>query len=437
MTQRTYAAFAFLLIATLLINLNYIRRCENGLSPFADAYSEANALRAGELFASRGFTTNCGLPDVAFGDRYPSLGIHESSGKDQTDTVYHGYPPGSDWLAGVYIKALGVDHVGRFRYVPVAIGVAAAATFLAALTLTLGAEKGLCVYLGCLLAPMFTNMTHGLYYHGYALSLLLFELAVLLMALRRPGRLGAGPVLTIFLLGFLQGWLSFDYCFVVTFAAAPVALLVAKPDEPVGWRKVFVLVMAAGLGFVAAHALHFLQSAFYFGSVREAVQEYAFRSGKKYGIRGSGLEAMSRAELLRYALYYYGVVYVRWTHLFSPTSLLVLPLTAAVFVLRRASFTVGNRLTVWMEMGPNGRDAAALALALLIGLGWMFVKPFHAMNHAVFGGRLLFLFYFVGCFVIARATSTVISREPAPWPNATGQDHETATEPGEQILSVG
>src|SRR4051812_10406792 len=70
-----WAAAAALLGATLAANLYYARRCGDGLSPYADSYSEANALRAGERFARDGITVNCGLPDVTFGARYPGVGI--------------------------------------------------------------------------------------------------------------------------------------------------------------------------------------------------------------------------------------------------------------------------------------------------------------------------------------------------------------------------
>ena len=411
MSRRTTAwAVAVFLGVTLLIHVAYLARCGDGLSLTGDPYSEANALRAGERFAVEGFTVNRGLPDVTYGRRYPGVGISGSSGTAENDTVYHGYPPGSDWLAGVSIRLFGVAHVGRFRLVPVALGMIAAAVFLGALMRTIGGGRGLFVYLCCLLAPAFTNMTHGLYYHGYALSLLLLEASVLMAAFRRPGRLGAGPPAWLGLLGFLQGWLSFDYCFVVTFAAAPLALLATPAGEPLAWRKVLRLVVAAGLGFTLAHGLHFLQSVLYFGSVHGAVEEYAFRSAKVYG--GAVLEGMSRPEKYLHGLRMYLTAYLRWTSLFSPASFVLGGATVAVFALTRGSVTVGRRFRLDAVLSPRPRDAGALGLALAIGLCWLAAKPYHALNHLIFSGRHLFLFYFASSVVVARAVRLEVERCP-------------------------
>jgi hypothetical protein len=410
MSRRAIAGATALLAATLLINVYFASRWGNGLSEVADPYSEANALRAGERFAKDGFTVNCGLPDVTYGPRFPGRGIRKSSGKEASDPVYHGYPPGADWLAGVYIKVFGIDHIGRFRSVPIAFGMVAAAVFLGALARTLGVARGLAVYLGCLLAPMFTNITHGLYYHGYAQSLMLLEFSALMLALRRSGPLGVWPPAVVFLIGFAQGWLSFDYCFVVTFAAVPLAFLVGPPGEPVAWRKVLTLVLAAGVGFTAAHALHFLQSVTYFGSLQAAVEEYTYRSNKRYGV-GTPVEAMSKPAQLLHGLKMYGVAFLKWTVLFSPASIVVMEATAAVLLLSQATATVRHRLMFELDSSSRGRDVVGLALALGVSIAWLFAKTFHALNHLTFNGRHMFLFYFACCLVVARSTALKIVRE--------------------------
>jgi hypothetical protein len=60
-----------------------------------------------------------------------------------------------------------------------------------------------------------------------------------------------------------------------------------------------------------------------------------------------------------------------------------------------------------------------MAAALLVGLGWLFVKPAHALNHLSFIGCHLFLFQSMGWLMIARHTSLRVP-EPAgePEPDA-------------------
>ena len=131
---------------------------------------------------------------------------------------------------------------------------------------------------------MFTAYTQGLHYQGYALSLLLLELALVMNVMSQRAHASPGALAGLLLLGFLQGWMSWDYCFLVTFAPLPVALLATPVGSPIPWRNVLAQCVAVGSGFTAAVALHFTQSALYFGDLRTAIEEYTFRSNKLYGV---------------------------------------------------------------------------------------------------------------------------------------------------------
>jgi hypothetical protein len=392
-----------LLLLTLFFNVCYLYGCGDGLSPWADSYSEAGSLRAAERFANEGFFQNCGLSDLTYGGRYPGVGITGPSGSDPNDPIYHGYPPGPDWISGVQMRFLGPEHPWRLRIFPTAVGMAAASIFLLALIKAMGAGRALFVYLACVLTPMFTNMTHGLHYQGLAFSLLLVQVAMLLVIFARPRPLGVGWLLLSFVLGFLQGWLSFDYCFVVTFAAIPIALLIAPQWDRSVTRTVLLLVMASGLGFCIAHGLHFLQSAFYFGSIRAALEEYAFRARKTYGV-GEAFENQSTGLMILHGLIQYARSYLRWSHLFSPISIIVMEATLAAVVLSRASFTVGRRFRLEATFSHGPRVLAGIGSALVIGLLWLFGKPFHAAIHLTFVGRHLFLFYLACSMVLAHTS---------------------------------
>jgi hypothetical protein len=409
MTRTAKLAAGALLVFTLLIHISFIYRCGDGLSPWADDYSEAGSLRAAERFANEGFFQNYGLSDLGYGDRYPGKGLRRGSGKDPNDPIYHGYPPGPDWLSGLQMRVFGPEHLQRLRILPVTIGMIGASLFLLAMIRTIGADRALLTYLACLLAPMFTNMTHGLYYQGNAFSLLLVQIAVLVLALGRPGPIGARWIALLFLLGFLQGWLSFDYCFVVAFAAVPIALLVAPDGDRHGLRTVLLLVAAPGSGFLSAHGLHFLQSTLYFGGIRGAIEEYAYRARKGYD------PGEFYGDHPKWFVIYSGVViftkaYIKYTHLFSPASILLTEATLAVAVLSRASCRVGRNLRFRASFSARPRMFAGVATALVIGLVWLFAKPYHAINHVFFVGRHLFLFYFSCCLFIAQATSLRIDR---------------------------
>jgi hypothetical protein len=280
----------------------------------------------------------------------------------------------------------------------------AAWALLVAMIRTLGARRAYFVYLACLVAPMFTNMTHGLHYHGYAFSLLLVQLAALLWVFRNLQRLGTRWMASFFLLGFFQGWLSFDYCFLVTFAAVPIALLVARGRERPRPRTVLLLVVLPGLGFVLAHGLHFLQSILYFGSIGEAIEEYAYRGRKTY-FAGNYFKGRPEWFVILSGLRLYARAYVRWTGLFSPASIVLSEATLAAVVLSRTSFTVGRSLRLAASFAPGLWALAGVASAGMVSLLWLFAKPYHAVTHLSFVSRHLFLFYFSCCLFIVQATS--------------------------------
>ena len=414
MSRRDFARIAAALLGfTLLLNLVWILYCGDGLSPM-DPYSEAGVVRAGERFAREGFLENFGLPDVTYGDRFPGEGMTGPSGSRPSDPIYHGYPPGSEWLGGLYSRWFGAGRVALFRVFPVAFALLASATFLAGLTWAVGRSQACWVYLACLLTPMFTAMSHVLHYQGYALSLLLIELAILmnLLSPSGPGRARAGTLAALFLLGFLQGYLCYDYCFVTTFAAVPIALLIVPDDRAIPWKSILALCVAAGLGFVMAHGLHFTQSLLYFGDLRSALEEYAFRSKKEYAAR-SLLEGRSTIEGILIGVRYYARAYLRWNQLFGVAGEVLVAGLIWVLVVSQATFGAGRWQFQATMTRPRARELAGLAAALAIGLGWLFVKRYHALNHLNYIGRHLFLFHLSGCLIVARAIA-IHPRAPIP-----------------------
>ncbi|MGE3822465.1 MAG: hypothetical protein AB7I30_23875, partial [Isosphaeraceae bacterium] len=228
---------------------------------------------------------------------------------------------------------------------------------------------------------------------------------LLLMLFSRPGPIGPGWPASMFLIGFLQGWLSFDHCFLVTFAAPPIALMVSPAGSRPSVRSLLALVVATGLGFTLAHVLHFLQTVVYAGGLTGAFEEYASRASKKYGLEGTELDGLSRPALLAYGLSQMVVVYFRWTHLFSPASLVVFGLTIVACLMSRTSGTFSRRFRVDAHFAPSNAQVLGVALALGLGLLWLFAKPYHAINHMGFVGRHLFLFYLCCGLLLARATT--------------------------------
>ena len=299
--------------------------------------------------------------------------------------------------------------MGLFRIFPVALNILACVAFLVVLERVFGRWRALGVYLACLLTPMFTAFSQGLHFQGYAHSLLLIEIALVMDVMSRSRHAGPVTMTALLLIGFIQGWLSWDHCFLVSFAPVPLTLLVTPAECPIPWRNVLAQCVAVGVGFTAAHALHFIQVALYFGGLRAGLEHFAMRATKKYEA-DELMQGLSWPGRLKFALEGYIRAYIGPNH-FARAGRLVVYATVAILALRRAEFKLGRWRMDLQVTRPSPRDLAAIAAALVIGLAWI-MKTSHAANHLYFITRHLFPFYLTCCLVIARSIEVYFSRGP-------------------------
>ena len=366
----------------------YVTALGDSLSPVADAFSEANALRAGEGYAEQGFSRNFGLPMIGYGDQFPE---HELP--SPRTTVYTHYPPGPDLLAGVLTKLFGKHPISRHRMAPLIVGLLSLAAFAWMLTRAFGALSAAGLLVGCALAPMFSNMMHGLHYQGYAFSLFLVELGVLLRLFgpqatdRRAWHFAA-----LAGLGFLQGWLSFDYCFLVTFAPLPLAILWQTPDRREAVRGAALSILFLGVGFTLAHGLHFAQVVAYHGGVQPALADFAGSAR----IRAGTPTLPDRIQLV----WQYATVHAPTAPYFSWALPLALVWAAAFVIMNRGAVKILEpvRWTVAWRV-HRGQSLSALAVAFCVSLVWVALMWEHALDHLHFLPRHYFLFYFV-CLLV-------------------------------------
>ena len=263
-----------------------------------DPFSEANELREVDGFYAQGFWHDAGLGNVLFGPRFPDEGfaqyvprnpdgsfasptLHErlpglttaeldEAFKRQVTTpngVYTHYPPGPEYVLYLDEAVLGPEPVSRLRLLPIAIGAAATVFFGLSVRRRFGAVAGWIVIVASLTVVAFSDAHANLHEYGYALSLLLVEIGVAigLNRLRWP----------FLLLGFLQGWLSFDQFFLVVLAplAVELSLPVITPGYEIRWRLAVERCFLAGVGFGFAHLLHFVEVWAYYGSLSRAISD--------------------------------------------------------------------------------------------------------------------------------------------------------------------
>ena len=282
------AAFILLCCAGSLYRAWEIRDWGDELS-LVDAHSESSVLREVDGFRAQGLMHDSGLGNVLFGPRYPDVGFPTAVGEDREHTltpsgVYTHYPPGPEYLLYVAEAVLGPEPVSRLRLFPLALCGAAGVFFGLSVRRRFGATAGWLVMLASLAVAPFSDANSSVHMLGYALALLLVEIGVAI----GPNRLRA----PFFLLGFAQGWISFDWVFIVVLTplAVELSLPLICPDDRARMRLAIERCVLAAAGFAFAHLLHFAEVWSFYGSFSNALAD--LKDSAQY--RSSGAENNAR-----------------------------------------------------------------------------------------------------------------------------------------------
>lgn len=409
---RWLAASIHALILFVLLLSQGLETLEIGgnLSAVADPFSESNALRAGKGFAAGGFFQNAGLPDVCYGDDWPNEGFKwfvTARGKRTEDGyliptalfpvsfyryIYTHYPPGPDWILGILTWIAGGQPIMIFRCFPLLLAALCMGILSVQLWKSAGPARSV-VMMGLLAAvPMFSNMMHGLHYQSYSLSLLLLEVA-LLLAIDGAPRMPYGRVALLFLAAHAQGWLSFDYCFLVAFVPIPIFLARPQPFDRQRWFRLALCVLVAGGAFALAHILHFAQVVWYYHDFHKAVAD----------LRYSGTGRMGAVTWPEIALYFRRF-YFADARYFAPFSVPLAVVAAVVLCwpAGKAALTLGRWRVAWKT---SWHSAAMVLAAFVVSLLWFTVMARHGLDHSHFLPRNYFLFYFAQVFTVVNAFS--------------------------------
>jgi hypothetical protein len=402
----SFSVIFFIVLLSILTAQQWtlINGIGNNLS-FADPWTEADTIRSAEGFATNGFSYNSGLPDIAFGQQFPDKGtkkfLKDSVRKqswtegtlqvrvdnykvDHNSFVYTHYPPGPHWIAGVSAKIFGVNAIKFFRIFPILIGLLSITYFSWQIFNFIGATKGAIAVLLFTAIPMFLNMMHGLSYQGYAFALLLLEIGICLKIFTRKDLIFF-DLLLLFLISHLQGWMSFDYFFLVS--AIPALLLLLFPSHTIKFNQICLISLVCIAGFALAHTFHFYQVVHYFDSFDKALSDFfstaAYRSQSITYDDGSTTPSML-SILWNYLTIYSGT----YTHLGVPA--IYYSLTGAIIIFMAS---------------PNNkyRLIFGIFLSLLIASAWVIVMPQHAAQHWHFIPRHYFICIFFTSIAVLNA----------------------------------
>ena len=400
--QRHLAArivIALLILTLIGLQVRYSLWLGNRPSLIADAFSEANAIRAGASYATEGFLKHAGLPDIAYGEQFANTGFNSRVAEGES-YVYTHYPPGSDLAMGLMTLLFGEGRIVLFRMFPILLGLAGMSFLAWSLARNLGDAKAAALMLGCAIVPAFSNMMHGLHYQGYSLSLLLVELGALIFMFA-PGRsCGVGWYVFLFLVAFLQGWLSFDYCFLVTFAPVPLAIL--RLGQKGAIRHGVASTIVLGLGFTFAHSLHLLQVAVYYGTMSAALEDLT-DSARNRAIGRTSMKVHTTPAALLLAYLFHHIH--KWRY-FGWFFRLAAALAAAAIVTGRGRTMLNEPFPLDIRWNLNAwKSSFSVVAALLISSLWILIMWQHAWYHRHFIPRHLFLVYFFFLLIVIEQIS--------------------------------
>ena len=271
--RRRLGVVAFILLCSVTTGLASWKMHTWGsdLSP-VDRGSEANAFREVDGFQKEGFWKNQGLGNVMFGPLFPGSGFVTNDPEDRArmvtpSGVYTHYPPGPEYILFAEQAVLGLNPVWRLRILPLLFCGGAAIYFGMSIRRRFGPTVGWLMMLAIAVTVPMHDANSSIHFMGYALALLLIEIALSVQQQVRRW-----PFL---LLGFVQGWLSFDYAFLVV--GTPMAVELSLPLIEGGTRArlwlAFQRCFLAGLGFLIAHLAHFAEVWAFYGSIADAVAD--------------------------------------------------------------------------------------------------------------------------------------------------------------------
>jgi len=388
----------------------------NGLSPF-DIFDEADAVRSAEAYATEGFTMHHGLARLLYGSRFPTQGAvtdHlDTNGlvkprylvrypehlKDRNEWVYMHYPPGPALWCGVLARCFGLNHIWMWRLVPISLAFVSVIILFRTLASVFGVDRGALITLACAVLPMANTYMPGLYYESYSYSLQLLQLSLLIKCLWGGGwRWWHLPVL--FLLGFVQGCMSFDFFFIVALAVVPLWLMRRAEGALVPGRWLCLGIGLPLMGFGLAHFLHLLQLAGELGGLRPAIVELSSTAVDRAGVT-TGVDRFSYLKSFSQMSYLYIREFLRlYNQHFGPFLPLAVAVGVLVSVFRKTQLTLSlpEKQTPFVFSlswpGPK-RLAPALIAAFFVCALWPIVMPGANVGNFHIYPRDFFFFYFM------------------------------------------
>lgn len=371
-------------------------------------------------YVEEGFFSNYGKPNVWYGvdidvnsERMKeAIGLslqrrEELKGAGYTvDKYVPGYSPyytslpiGDYWIAGLLMKACGENNFLCFRLILTAFNVLMFIIFAKMLLSSFSPIRAAIILFAVLIIPMTRNLMWVLHYYSYMFSLFLLQLGLLIYIFRKNIKLRVSHIAALFFLGFVQGYISFEYFFLIAFCAVPLALLYCPLDNKAGKKKLFYVCLLPVLGFCFAFVCHLIQNSLFFGSLDLAIYDLLYTAVSRGSSPGDW--GVNRFTLLLNYFFYLPRQFNFFAIDFSAFTALVLILIWFKDV--RLAFNKPIKINlVWSS---SMRNYYVVFSSFIVTYSWIVIMSQYASYHPHIVPRLLFFFYFVCVLTVLECVS--------------------------------
>lgn len=378
------------------------------------------AMVGGIHFADNGFLSNAGLWYRCYKNDKPLLTWQNTRINMRTNCVTRAhYPSLPAWIAGFLIKSIGEEKIYNnqlhyFRFFSVSVGIISLILFAYMMVSAFDIVKATIIIAAVSAAEMTSNLMGHLGLEGYTTPLFILQLGMFLYIFKKREKFKIKYCIILFLLGFLQGWLTYDLFFVVSFAGIPFALLYADADKGESIKRFFYALIFSLAGFGLAHVLHVIQFAVYYGSFKSAFDDllnsaqYRSQGGPDHvygGINKYKMEAgqgsdIGRITLLKHYLNYW-VDFPEYFASFARPFKKFIMIIFFMTLFKDVRIKIKKPFQVLLKWTSSYNASFALLTAFLISILWLIVmKQFSGVEELkTYVTRHFFLIYFV-CIVI-------------------------------------
>jgi hypothetical protein len=409
--QNTFAKTFVLLIVVLI--------CANGVKKSLryseelwanDEGAELITINAAHNFAEKGFTSNFGLPDLS--EHYYVIAKNSSmisrvtSAETPDPYIYTHLPPGPWWIAGLFVKVCGNGTLSCPRILSTITSSLALLFFAIMIYSAFGPLKSTVLMFFVAIIPMTKNMVYTLHYHNYAFSIFLIYVGFLLYFFKKKRKLKIWTAIVLFILGFVQGWIAYEYVFLISLSPITFALLYSQLDKKEDRKRLFFTVMFPVIGFCSAIGLHFIQNSFYFGSIMEAFRDL-FERGKTRLLSDKPAGWGRETGRISLSLEYF-FVYARSWFFFIVNFPILLSVCLVLIWFKDINITIKKPINISLKWVSSRRNYFVILTAFLASFLWILTMFNQVANEGPHMARILFFSYFVCILTILECINSAI-----------------------------